>query len=289
MLLSFSPSASTDEWNKTYNLETTPTVRVRTSDANIHVTSWESRSVSARVTTKGWEIGGDGINIVEHQSGGTIDIEVRFPRHVFQVNWGNRQVDIEIKLPHDANIDLNTGDGNVDVQGISGAAVVRSGDGNLELSEMEGSLQAHTGDGNIDMRNLRGNLNMRTGDGRIEATGIDGSLRAETGDGRIRVSGRFDLLDVRTGDGGVEASALSGSKLASNWQLSTGDGDLTLRLQESIAADVELKTSDGDIELGIPVTLSGRAGKHDVRGQINGGGKLLSLKTGDGSIRLEKL
>ena len=130
---------------------------------------------------------------------------------------------------------------------------------------------------------------MRTGDGRIEATGIDGSLRAETGDGRIRVSGRFDLLDVRTGDGGVEASALSGSKLASNWQLSTGDGDLTLRLQESIAADVELKTSDGDIELGIPVTLSGRAGKHDVRGQINGGGKLLSLKTGDGSIRLEKL
>src|SRR6185295_12318547 len=138
MLLSFSPSVSTDEWNKTYNLETTPTVRIRTSDANIHVTSWESHSVSARITTKGWEIGGDGINIIEHQSGGTIDIEVRFPRHAFQVNWGNRQVDIELKLPRDANIDLNTGDGNVDVHGISGAAVVRSGDGNLNLSEIEG-------------------------------------------------------------------------------------------------------------------------------------------------------
>ena len=71
--------------------------------------------------------------------------------------------------------------------------------------------------------------------------------------------------------------------------MSTGDGDLTLRIQETIAADVELKTSDGHIDLEIPVTVLGRAGKRDIRGRINGGGKLLSLKTGDGSIRLEKL
>jgi hypothetical protein len=38
----------------------------------------------------------------------------------------------------------------------------------------------------------------------------------------------------------------------------------------------------------MPVTVSGRAGKREVHGQINGGGKLISLKTGDGSIRLEK-
>lgn len=289
MLFSFSPFASTDEWTKTYDTDGSPKVRIHTSDANIRVTASENHNVSARVTTKGWEIGGDGINIIEHQTGNTIDIEVRFPRHNFQMNWRNRQVDIELNVPRGANLDLNTGDGNVDVQGIRGGVALRSGDGNLKLSELEGPLQAHTGDGNIDLRNVRGELNLHTGDGRIEATGIDGSLRAETGDGRIRVNGRFDLLDVRTGDGGIEASALAGSKLEANWQLSTGDGDLTLRLQETISADVELKTNDGDIELEIPVALLGRAGKHDVRGRINGGGKLLSLKTGDGSIRLGKL
>ena len=289
MLLTFSPFASTDEWTKTYSLESTPKVRVQTSDANIRVTAWESHSVSARITTKGWQIGGDGINIVEHQAGDTVDIEVRFPRHVFQMNWGNRHVDIEIKVPRDANLDLNTGDGNVDVQGVRGTMVLRSGDGKLNLSDLQGSLQAHTGDGNIDIRDVRGDLNLHTGDGRIDATGIDGSLRAETGDGRIRANGRFDVLDVRTGDGGIEASALAGSKLDANWMLSTGDGDLTLRIQETIAADVELKTSDGHIDLEIPVTVLGRAGKRDIRGRINGGGKLLSLKTGDGSIRLEKL
>lgn len=287
MLVSF--SASTNEWTKTYTIDGTPKLRVHTSDANILVRASESHTVSARVTTKGWEIGGDGINIVEHQAGDNIDIEVRYPHKVFQMNWGNRRVDIEIRVPRDANLDLNTGDGDVDVQGVSGAAILRSGDGKLNLSELEGSLQAHTGDGDIDMRNVRGDLNLHTGDGRIDATGIDGSLHAETGDGRIRVNGRFDLLDVRTGDGGVEASAIAGSKLEANWRLSTGDGDLTLRMQETISADVELKTNDGHIDLNIPVTVMGRSGERDIRGRINGGGKLISLKTGDGSIRLEKL
>ena len=288
LAVSVLPSGSTDEWTKSFKLERTAKVRVETSDANSRVTAWEGATVEARITTQGWKIGGDGIDIVDRQAGDQIDIEVRFPHHVFQMNWGNRRVDIEIKVPRNADLDLHTGDGNVDVQGVNGTILLRSGDGNLKLSELQGTLKAETGDGNIDTRNVRGELILHTGDGRIDLTGIDGSLRAETGDGRVHVSGRFDVLDVKTGDGGIDAVASEGSKLEANWRLNTGDGNLTLRLPATIAADVELRTSDGSIDFDMPVTVSGRAGKKEVHGQINGGGKLLSLKTGDGSIRLEK-
>lgn len=288
MVLSFLLSASTDEWTKSFNLERTAKVRVETSDANIHVTAWEGTTVAGRITTQGWKIGGDGIDIVDRQTGDQIDIEVRFPRHWLQMNWRNRRVDIEIKVPRDADLDLHTGDGNVDVQGVKGTILLRSGDGNLNLSELQGTLRAETGDGKIDMRNVRGDLTLHTGDGRLDLTGIDGSLRAETGDGRVRVTGRFDVLDVKTGDGGIEAMANEGSKLEANWRLNTGDGNLTLRLPSTIAADVELHTNDGGIDLEMPVTVLGKAGKREIHGQINGGGKLLSLKTGDGTIRLEK-
>ncbi|HSB12435.1 MAG TPA: DUF4097 family beta strand repeat-containing protein [Blastocatellia bacterium] len=288
IVLAVLPSAQTDQWTKTFNLERTAKLRVETSDANIKVTAWEGATVEARITTQGWKIGGDGINIVDRQTGDQIDIEIRFPRHVFQMNWGNRRVDIEIKVPRTADLDLHTGDGNVGVQGVNGSILLRSGDGNLKLSDLEGMLKADTGDGNIDMRNVRGDLTLHTGDGRIDLTGVDGSLRAETGDGRVRINGRFDVLDVKTGDGGIDAVANEGSKLESNWRLNTGDGNLTLRVPATIAADVELRTSDGSIDFDMPVTVSGRAGKREVHGQINGGGKLLSLKTGDGSIRLEK-
>lgn len=288
LVLAVLPSGSTDEWTKSYNLERAARLHVETSDANIRVTAWDRSTVEARVTTQGWKIGGDGINVIDHQTGDQIDIEVRFPHHTFQMNWGNRRVDIEIKVPRTADLDLHTGDGNVGVEGVNGMILLRTGDGNLKLSELEGTLKADTGDGNIDMRNVRGDLTLHTGDGRIDITEVDGSLRAETGDGRVRVTGRFDVLDVKTGDGGIDAVANEGSKLESNWRLNTGDGNLSLRVPATIAADVEIRTSDGSIDFDMPVTVSGRAGKREVHGQINGGGKLLSLRTADGSIRLEK-
>jgi len=289
MFLALSPFASTDEWSKSYEVQSTPKLHVETGDAHIHVTTGDGKTVAAHVTTEGWKIGGDGINIIEHQTGDQVDIEVRFPHHTFQMGWNHRRVDIEVKVPRDTNLDLHTGDGNVEVQGVRGTISLRSGDGKLNLSELEGTLHAETGDGNIDMRNVRGDLTLHTGDGRIEVTGIDGSLRAETGDGRIRVNGRFDLLDVKTGDGGIEAMALGGSKLDGDWRLSTGDGDLTLRVPATIAADVELHTSDGHIDLQMPVTVMGRTGTRELHGRLNGGGKRLSLSTSDGSIRLEQL
>ena len=63
------PSASPDDWTKTFNLERTAKLRVDTSDANIHVTSCDCTAIVARVTTVGWRIGGDGVNIVDRQDG----------------------------------------------------------------------------------------------------------------------------------------------------------------------------------------------------------------------------
>jgi DUF4097 and DUF4098 domain-containing protein YvlB len=288
LFLSVLPSASPDEWNKSFKVERTAKLRVNTSDANIRVTACDCSTIEARVTTQGWTIGGDGINITDRQTGDQVEIEVRFPRQTFQINWRNRRVDMEIRVPRESDLDLHTGDGNVDVQGIRGSILLRSGDGNIKLSELQGTMKADTGDGNMDMRGVRGDLSLHTGDGNIDVTGFDGSLRAETGDGTVRVNGRFDILDLKTGDGGIDAKAAEGSKLDANWRLHTGDGRLTLRIPGTIAADVQLETNDGSIDFDMPVTVSSRQGMREVHGQINGGGKLLSLKTGDGSIRLEK-
>jgi DUF4097 and DUF4098 domain-containing protein YvlB len=156
MFLSFLPSASADEWTKKFTVESTPKVRVETSDANIRITAVEGKTVDARVTTQGWKIGGDGINIIDRQTGDSIEIEIRFPRKWFQMNWSQRRVDIEIKVPTEANLNLHTGDGNVDLQGVRGDIVLHSGDGKIGLSELQGTLRASTGDGNIELRNVKG-------------------------------------------------------------------------------------------------------------------------------------
>src|SRR5258707_7453161 len=71
--------AHADDWSKTYTLTGKPDLRVDTTDANIHVSTWEQNTIEARVTTTRYKIGGDGIRIDEHQAGDIVEIDVRYP------------------------------------------------------------------------------------------------------------------------------------------------------------------------------------------------------------------
>ncbi|MGA7909250.1 MAG: DUF4097 family beta strand repeat-containing protein [Candidatus Sulfotelmatobacter sp.] len=244
--------ARADEWSKTFTLTGKPDLRVETSDANIHVYTWDQNTINAKVTTVRYKIGEGGIRVDDHQNGDTVEIDVRFPHPHFIFEYGQHRVDIEIHMPR------------------------------------EGRVNLHTSDGKIELGSFKGEMDLRSGDGSQEIDSVDGRLRATTGDGHISANGRFDELDLKTGDGRVEARATAGSSLATGWSLETGDGSVTLEVPENLAADVDLHTGDGHIDLEMPVTTEGKIRENEVRGKLNGGGNLLTIHTGDGSIRLRK-
>jgi len=289
MFFVLGPADNPDQWSKTFNVEGAPRLRVETGDANIHVSTSEGGSIQARLTAHNWKIGPGEIEIIDRQNGNEVDIEVRFPRRWFQVNFHSRRVDLDLVVPRHIDMNLHTGDGNIDVRGVSGVMALRSGDGKLELEDIEGTVKAHTGDGGVNVNRVKGDITLESGDGKIEVAAVDGGLHVQTGDGPVRVSGRFDVLEVKTGDGRVEASAQAGSRLTADWTLRTGDGGLTMRVPDDLEADVDLHTGDGQIDLGVPVTIAGKTDNKTVRGKLNAGGKLLTIKTGDGSIRLQRL
>ena len=245
--------ARADEWSKTFNLTGKPDLRVETSDANIRVETWDQNTIEARVTTVRYKIGENGIKIEDHQTGDLVELEVRFPHmHGLTIDWGQRRVDIVIHMPREGKVNLRTGDGKIEIGG------------------------------------LKGEMDLHTGDGSETLDAVDGKLRASTGDGHIRANGRFDELDLKTGDGHVEVRAAQGSSLNAGWRMETGDGNVTLEIPGDMAADVDLHTSDGHIDLEMPVTTEGKIREGEVRGKLNGGGNLMTIRTGDGSIHLRK-
>ena len=247
--------ARADEWSKTYTITGKPDLRVETSDANIHVSTWDQNTIEAKVSTVRYKIGEDGIRIEERQTGDRVEIDVHYPHHGVTINFGNysnHRVDITIQMPREGRVDLRTGDGRI------------------ELAKLKGEMQ------------------LRSGDGSQEITSVDGKLRAVAGDGHIRADGRFDALELKTGDGRVDARAAAGSTVAASWRLETGDGTVTLEVPDGLAADVDLHTGDGHIDLDMPITTEGKIRENEVHGKMNGGGNLLSIHTGDGSIRLRK-
>ena len=240
-----------DEWSKTYTVAGKPELRVDTNDGNVSVTAWNRDKIEARVSAEGWRIGPDEVRISESQSGASVNLSVHVPNR-----WGlgtHRRVSIDLKVPREDSVDI------------------------------------HTGDGNISLEDVKGDLRLRSGDGRIEGTGLDGRLEAKSGDGSIEVRGRFDVMELETGDGHINAEAGSGSKMASDWSARSGDGSITLRVPADLNAQLDLHTGDGHISLDFPVTVSGSLSHSTIRGQLNAGGPTLTVHTGDGSIRLEKL
>lgn len=245
-------SARAEEWSKTYNISGRPDLRVETSDANIRVTAWDQNTIEAKVITTHYKIGEGGIWVDERQTGDSVEIEVHYPHHNFNIGWESHRVDIIVQMPREGRVNLRTGDGKIEVAG------------------------------------LKGEMDLHTGDGSINLDSVDGKLHATTGDGHIQASGRFDELGLKTGDGHVDVRANNGSSLAAGWRLETGDGSVSLEVPGDLSADVDLHTSDGHIDLDMPVTTEGKIRQNEIHGKLNGGGSLLTIHTGDGSIHLRK-
>jgi Putative adhesin len=247
--------ASAEEWSKNFTIQGKPDLRVATSDANIRVGTWDQNIIGARVVTDRIKIGEDGVRITDHQTGDSVEMEVRLPHRmgvcIVCIHRG-RRVEIIIQMPREGQVNLRTEDGSIRLNGLKGGMELESSDGSQEIE------------------------------------GVDGNLRAHAGDGHIRAAGRFDLLDLSTGDGPIEAKVWPGSAVASGWNLRAGDGSVELNLPDNFAADVDLHTGDGHISLDLPLTVEGRLGRSNIHGKLNGGGKLLTVHTGDGSIRLQK-
>jgi DUF4097 and DUF4098 domain-containing protein YvlB len=169
--------------------------------------------------------------------------------------------------------------------------MLRTGDGALTIERVNGRLELRTTDGNISGLDLRGDLFAHTEEGHVRLEGLDGSCDVVTSDGSITLQGRFDALRARTGDGTVVAKILPGSKSASEWSLSTGDGPLIVYIPEHFAAEFDAETSRGVVKIDPALSLTAAADmpKGIFRGTLANGGHLLRLRTREGGITLKRL
>ena len=259
---------------KHFTVSGTPDVDLATFDGSIEVRPWEKSEVQVVVEKRGHNKD-DVANIEVHveQAGNRVSVDVRQPKKEFNIGWHqSRSAKLIVSLPATSNLTAKSGDGSIDVERISGHFELRSGDGSIHARDLRGDLKVHTGDGSIKLE------------------GLDGGLDADTGDGGIDASGKITSLRARSGDGSVAIHAAPGSTASADWDVTTGDGSVTLEVPEGFGAEVDAHTGDGSVRLQ-DVTLSnvtGRVGRNSVKGTLGSGGRALRVRTGDGSITLRR-
>lgn len=288
LIIALASQAHAEDYQKSYTVTGPASVHVKVDDSSVLVTTSDTNQVEFRVTSKGFsavEIGGK-LHIDSQQSGNEVELTVRMSTR-FVIGFSNKSLTTEVRMPKNADLQLETSDGRVELSALNGNIGVRTSDGAVKASQLNGTIDLRTNDGDITADSLSGTVKLHSGDGRIIATNLDGKCDVSTSDGAIQVAGRFDALDVKSDEGAVSARAESGSKLSSMWSITTKDGRIDVEIPKDFQANLDASTRDGHISLGLPVTLQGDIGKKAVRGLINGGGPTLFIHSGDGSIRLD--
>jgi DUF4097 and DUF4098 domain-containing protein YvlB len=267
----------------TFEVTGEPKVEVRLDDGSIEVVGTSSEEVLVTVIKKARGPSTEAaaalleqVHVEAYQRDQTIRVEVReaagweLEHGSVSFRTGYLSADVEIRVPEEISLELMTEDGRIDIEHVEGRVEAESEDGRVQLRDVRGVGRIRTSDGTVIGTELEGDFEISSDDGRIELDGRFGGLRAETSDGSIKV--RCDT-DMRSP--------------TEDWTLRTYDGSVTLGLPRNISAELDVSTGDGRIENELDLTDLEET-EESMRGRMGDGGRLILIRTSDGSIRLQK-
>lgn len=300
----FAPSAWADfKQERTLKLEPGGTF-ILESDIGDVVLTGESASGARVLITSDKDLDRDfDVSFDETPRGATVKIKSRGSiRRLFGGWFENDHTRITIQVPTKTDARLSTSGGSVRVSRLTGVVDIRSSGGSLDVDAVEGNVNGGTSGGSIRMRDVHGNVIANTSGGSITMTSIRGTLRADTSgggisivdvSGELRASTSGGSVDVRDAGGRVDASSSGGGVTvrfaagnSSGGVVSSSGGSVRAEIDPGAKVSIDAHASGGSVNSDVPVTIQGKVESDSLRGDMNGGGPLLRLRSSGGGVRI---
>lgn len=259
-----------------------PELDLETFDGSIEIHSWDRPEVEVEIEKRAMEQRlVDEMKVVAEQTGNKIIVKVSRPSRSdsegIQIGVHfSPTARLRIALPRHSQLTAKSNDGSITIEDVTGRITLTTGDGSVRAVRLAGDVTIRSGDGAIRMDAVEGKLDFETDDGSISGEAKPTSLRAHTGDGSIRIEVQRE------------------SKMDSDWDVETSDGSVTLTLPSDFNALIDAESRDGSVRANHPsIKDEQRDGesreerRRALKATMGAGGKLLRVRTGDGSIRIE--
>ncbi len=201
---------------------------------------WSKSQVEFRVIYEGYELNKN-LHIDSRQDGDSVQLNARVTGH-WGFSWGRgrRGPRIEVRMPKDADLQIDTGDGSVETQPLRGRVKIHTGDGSVRVQAVDGNVDIDTGDGSITVEGAKGDIRLHTGDGHIEARNLDGRVDANSVPADLQANidastndGHISLGIPVTVEGTFSNSQIHGKMNGGGQSLTIHTGDGSIRLSKS--------------------------------------------------------
>ena len=192
---------------------------------------------------------------------------------------------------------LSTGGGNVVVLNTNKILTVTTGGGNVSVGNTGGATTVTTGGGNVSIGKIKGSAVVTTGGGDVKVEGVSGDVKTVTGAGNITLHSNEDKVNVVTGAGDVDVSFRPG--VSGESKIVSGFGNIKLSIPENSKTTIVAKIKgkywadskdDEGFKSDFPATTVNKEGNAIVTVyQLNGGGSVVNVESGSGTIEVRKL
>lgn len=229
---------------RSFPVSGSPRVTINTFDGQVKIHGWDKQEVSFTATK--WAHDEESlkhISIQAQQQGQAISVNAR------NENAHTGSVNLDVYVPRQSTLHVSSGDGALNLEGVTGQITLRSGDGPIEVANGSGQLVVNTGDGVIKVIKFDGQVEAHTGDGEIDLNGNFNAVAARTGDGTISLTvpaGSSFTIETNSPDeianeGFIVAEDITPSPRFKRWRignggkvfvLKTGEGRILLRPQK---------------------------------------------------------
>jgi DUF4097 and DUF4098 domain-containing protein YvlB len=217
-----------------------------------------------------------------------------------------KHVELKVSVPRNFNVDLKTSGGGIGVEGLQGTIRGKTSGGNLRFSSIEGPVRGETSGGSIAVKDIEGEVVVKTSGGGIEVNNVTNNVVAHTSGGSITARRIEGKLDAKTSGGSLNFEEITGEidgrssggnvtarfsrPLDANCRLETSGGSVNIYLPENSQFDLDAHAGSGQIvtEFPVSITFQGKLEKSTLKGQVNGGGAVLTCRTSGSNINLKK-
>lgn len=196
-----------------------------------------------------------------------------------------RSVEVGLRVPAWADVELDGVDLDVSVRGMEGAVTIGSVSGDIDIQGTTGTVRARTLEGEIVAESTTGPLflsshsddvHVRSGSGPLEVQSLDGDLYLEG------LRAPTVRAETQAGDLTFSGEILPGG----SYRFYLHDGDARLELPARLSATLRVSTFHGTFESDFPVMVSGFTSGRPFEFTVGGGEAEVRVEVFDGEIRL---
>lgn len=263
-LPSQSASGSSDQaehFQKTFSIANGGTLEVENYKGTIYVTGADTNQVTVDVTKrfegndtdrKWWM---ENIQVNFHNDSNRVAVEVKYPSCNFcwQSHDYNAAVELEIHVPRQTNVKLDSYKPDIKIAGIQGDVRVKSYKSPIDIDSTTGAVRIDTYKDSVKLRN-------------------------------VNVRGPLELKSYKA-EAEIDARSLGDSVTVENTK-----GSIVLRVPATAGLNVDFEGGRRS-SFHSDFAMASQTGSYDrnVRGTVNQGGTHVHLRTEKGSVSLEKL